>query len=493
MFSRYGGPQIRRPSSSTPSFLTRILHCTNSRWYIYFFGSLFLYLWFGTTISPGYPFILRNIRWTRGWLRDHPSLAIIFPSSFTKVSERSPSSLMDAVLDFCRTNEGIQLTSTTDGTNENNAMQPWKDSGELFYDPPILRIDSLLSFTTNDKVVDTTQESSLSTTITTTTATPPLRGSSGTTSGSSTKDTTAIRHTASSSIPITFLSTPRGLRIDTQNIPMYTINCPDHQHRLDYQKQSLKDAGFTNKYNDLYVIPCETLNKVDENCILQRGLFRRSGLRRGEAGVSLAHIRAWQTAYSRALNGLAEAALDPTITDAKRWYHAIFLEDDATFLPKSAEYLQSMLDLIAEQNKPVEVFALWNGDWLWNTEQQYKVINGSDVLKKYGIKNSVGSSTAASTPSSTKYTPDQYTIWEATGNVPYVPGGVAYMLSITQIEILLKNIFPIDKPLDALLATGAAHGGHFMLSPAEPRAIDKRIPKGTPLITTGSDSSYNVS
>lgn len=409
-------------------------------------------------------------------------------------TRRIATSLVDSVIDACSTHGK--------SAGRFSAYGQWTDSGELFYDWPALNV------------------------------TPSIVGKQTETNGANSE----------------YLHTPAGLRIDAASMPAYVLNCPEHANRLTKLKASMAAEGF-NVDENLSVVPCETLTGTDEDCLVESGLLSRVGLRRGEAAVAVAHSRAWQLALSRAMAGFAAAVANPSAGNGdsgteSRWHHAVFLEDDATFRTGGLDALQGLLDEITlTQRKALNMFAIWNGDWLWNTEKQRLIF---DSTRGGTIDDAFASSqqnfgpsvhhVGDAPPSSPPAEHSQLRIFEATGTSFFIPGGVAYILSIGQIQLLLDHIYPIDKPLDALLCTGSgggvitdlyqpnddagdaavatsssdsahsaverrpqlsksyqhATGGHFLIQPAEPREIDKTQRRFTPIIATGDAESANL-
>jgi hypothetical protein len=256
-----------------------------------------------------------------------------------------------------------------------------------------------------------------------------------------------------------------GAHIPVSRLPVYSISCQGHvlsKQRLARQVQSLEAEGIGGRHE---VSSCEYLHGVSEDCAISTGLFARVGLRKTEAAIAVAHIRAWQLAQKRALEGLANG-------HKELWYgHALFLEDDAVFPQGAGGALQRLFDAFSLSKRRVEYLALWNGDWLWNTEQQRRAVEVEEAAA------SAASQAAQPLPA----------LYEANGTQAFIPGGVGYLLSISQIGILLDHSFPIDRPLDALFATGSANGGHFLVAPAEPRIINRRVRRGSSLLVTGED------
>lgn len=268
------------------------------------------------------------------------------------------------------------------------------------------------------------------------------------------------------------------------SLPIFSINCVGQESRLQSLRASLTAAGFSDPQKQLQVLPCETLLDVQEECLMKSGLLTRNGLRRGEAAVALSHIRMWQAAVEQA------AVASGTGTG----YHALFVEDDAVFTAGAVEKLQKAVRQLQQQGQQVHSLSLWNGDWLFNTERSqqrvYREEEEEGEGKGEGREERGGEESLAEGEQQQTAT---LQLWQALGKEPYVAGAVAYLLSIPQAQLLLQHAFPIDKPLDYLLATGSGRpGGHFLTQPVEPRSADKRVRRGSPLVWTGGHDSLNL-
>lgn len=209
-------------------------------------------------------------------------------------------------------------------------------------------------------------------------------------------------------------------------------------------------------------VQCVTLRRMDPPCLLRNRVVADVRMSRAEFAVTITHGLAWER-----------------LVASGRPY-GIICEDDAIFLPGFEVLFEATISALAEFTTPVDMLALWNGDWTASTyrgegqlvtevslSDNVLVQERAEFITNHARNTSLKALLAANLTSSVRVYNFSTTF--------VVPGGVAYMLSSAYAQFLLSELFPLRRPADHYLGMGSvkeetshATWNCFVVEPALP-------------------------
>lgn len=195
-------------------------------------------------------------------------------------------------------------------------------------------------------------------------------------------------------------------------IGYYVINCTKHTERIKKFKKWADNAEL-----NVGRVVCQDASKIKHSQICklrtQKKLDKNAELTNIEVAINFSHLKAWKR-FLRT-----------------KYDYCIIFEDDTKIFKNFKENVIDTLSDLKEKKINFDILWLWNGNWA-NTKSKTKLV--TKVNNKITIKRET---------------------------VSYNAGAVCYILTRQFAKTLVKNIFPIDDPVDIYIGSFGGSKKHL--------------------------------
>jgi GR25 family glycosyltransferase involved in LPS biosynthesis len=196
-------------------------------------------------------------------------------------------------------------------------------------------------------------------------------------------------------------------------IGYYVINCMKHTERIQKFSKWAKGADISPRR-----VVCQDASKIKHSQICklrtQRKLDIKADLTAVEVAINFSHLKAWKRFLKT------------------KYEYCIVFEDDTRIFKNFKENVMETLEALQEKNINFDILWLWNGNWMTTKSKTKSVLK---VNSEISIRQE---------------------------KLQYNAGAVCYVLSRKFAKTLVKNIFPINDPVDIFIGSFANKGGKHL-------------------------------
>ena len=207
-------------------------------------------------------------------------------------------------------------------------------------------------------------------------------------------------------------ATSRGceVRLGGKKMPIFVINCDIHTKRIKKFRKYAAEAALP-----ICREVCVNGKAFDKDMLCgmvsNNLLIKKADMTPIEVSICYSHINVWQR-----------------FVDSCQSY-ALVLEDDAEVHKNFKKMLNKTLNALRDKGKHFDILYLWNGNWADTSEHTKPVLKINDKIN----------------------------VLQETQE--FNAGAVAYVLSQKFAKSLLKNVYPIEEPIDLYMGEQALARG----------------------------------